>query len=373
VRVVHAVTLITPDGAFGGPVRVAVNQARELQARGHDVEIVAATSGYSDDVPTAMDGVPLSVFPARRILPGAGFSGLVAPGLMSWARSNVGSIDVLHIHAARDLITLPLARYVLSRGKPYVLQPHGMIDPSHRALSHPLDALVTRPVLRGAATVLYLTSNERAGLQEVARDSLQQLSELGNGVPGADVDRLPQQPPEVLFLARLQERKRPLMFVSMAEQLLGEGMDATFRLVGPDEGEGPRVRAAILGVGSPRLAWEGPVAPEGTLRRLSRAALCVLPAVNEPYPMAVLEALSIGCPVVVTDSCGLAPAIRELACGVVVDESLESLVRAVRDLLAESSRLESLSRAALPAARERFSMGPVVDELESIYQSAVEG
>ena len=47
VRVVHAVTLITPDGAFGGPVRVAVNQARELQTRGHDVEIVAACSGYA--------------------------------------------------------------------------------------------------------------------------------------------------------------------------------------------------------------------------------------------------------------------------------------------------------------------------------------
>ena len=144
MRIVHVVTLITPDGAFGGPVRVAVNQARSLQERGHDVEIVAASSGYAGDPPTAMEGVPLSLFPARRVLPGAGFSGLVAPGLVGWARSNLHKVDVLHVHAARDLITLPLARYALSRGTPYVLQPHGMIDPSQRALSRPLDAFATR-------------------------------------------------------------------------------------------------------------------------------------------------------------------------------------------------------------------------------------
>ena len=365
MRVVHAVTLITPDGAFGGPVRVALNQARELQQRGHDVEVVAASSGYAGDAPTEMDGVQLSLFPARRVLPGGGFSGLAALGLAGWARRNLQKVDVLHVHAARDLITLPLARYALSRGTPYVLQPHGMIDPSHRMLSRPLDAFATRRTLRGAAAVFYLTSTERAGLVEVARDPLRRLTELGNGVPGTDISRSPGRPPEVLFLARLQERKRPLMFASMAEQLLSEGSDATFHLVGPDEGEGPAVQAAIANAGSDRLAWEGAIAPEHTLERLSRAALYVLPAVNEPYPMAVLEALSVGCPVVVTESCGLAPAIRDLGCGVVVDESRESLVQAVRELLADPSRLETLSQAAVLAARERFSMGPVVDHLSA--------
>ena len=124
-------------------------------------------------------------------------------------------------------------------------------------------------------------------------------------------------------------------------------------------------------MGSDRLAWEGAIAPESTLERLSRAALYVLPAVHEPYPMAVLEALSVGCPVVVTESCGLAPAIRELECGVVVDESRESLVQAVRALLADSSRLESLSQAAVQAARSVSAWSQVVDQLEQVYRSTV--
>lgn len=371
MRIVHAVTLITPDGAFGGPVRVAVNQARELQERGHDVEIVAACSGYGAALPTAMNGVPLSLFPARRVVPRAGFSGLVAPGLMGWARGNLRAVDVLHIHAARDLITLPLARYSLLRRKPYVLQTHGMIDPSQRALSRPLDALATRRVLHGAAAVLALTAAERVSLAAVARGPLKHLVDLGNGVPAAEVERSVASPAEVLFLARLQERKRPLMFVALAAQLLAEGVDATFRLIGPDEGEGPGVRSAISRIGSDRLEWEGAIPSDATLPRLSRTALYVLPAVDEPYPMAVLEALSAGCPVVVTESCGLAPAIRELGCGVVVDETQDGLTRAVRDLLADRVRLERMSQAATLAARDRFGMEPIVDRLETIYRSAI--
>ena len=230
----------------------------------------------------------------------------------SWAGPDAtcAQVDVFHIHAARDLITLPLARYALSRGKPYVLQPHGMIDPSHRALSRPLDALATRRVLQGAAAVFYLTPWSDAGLVEVARDPLHQLTELDERRPQGRPREVTPAPSAGAVPGAAPGAEAALDVRVHGRAALGEGVDAAFHLVGPDEGEGPRVRAAISALGSERLAWEGPIAPESTLRRLSQAALFVLPAVNEPYPMAVLEALSVGCPVVVTESCGLAPAIE---------------------------------------------------------------
>ncbi len=371
MRILHVVTLVSPDGAFGGPVRVAENLARELISRGHDVTVAAAARGYAEGAtPTELGGAPLLTFPARRIAPG-GFSGLTAPGLQSWIRRHAAGLDVAHVHLARDLVTLPAAASLQRRGVPYVLQTHGMVVESSHPLARPLDAMMTRRVLAHAGAVLHLTPEERAGLLAVGAPE-RLLLQLGNGVPDVpDPAPLPQRP-EVLFLARLQERKRPQFFTRMARTLLAEGVDASFVLVGPDEGEGDAVRADVAAVGDEsRLRYEGPLPPTRTLERLSAASLVVLPSVQEPYPMSVLEAMSAGRGVVITDTCGLAPAVADTGAGIVVDATQQSLDDAVRGLLAAPGALASVGGRAHRAAQQVFGMRAVVDRLEESYAAAI--
>jgi glycosyltransferase involved in cell wall biosynthesis len=371
VRILHVVTLVSPDGAFGGPVRVAENLARELVRRGHDVTVAAAASGYTEgEAPRTLGGAPLLTFPARRIAPG-GFSGLTAPGLQSWVRQHSAGLDVAHVHLARDLVTLPAATSLGRHGVPYVVQPHGMVVQSGNPLAGPLDALLTRRVLDRAGAILHLTPAERAGLIAVGAPE-RSLRELGNGVPDVrDVAALPART-EVLFLARLQERKRPLAFVRMARALLADGVDASFVLVGPDEGEGEAVRAEVEAHGDPdRLRWEGALAPDRTLARLAATSLVVLPSIDEPYPMSILEAMSVGRGVVVTDSCGVAPAVAAHGAGAVVDSSQQALDAAVRDLLTRPGALADAGARALAAARTVFGIGAVVDRLEGLYSDTI--
>jgi glycosyltransferase involved in cell wall biosynthesis len=371
VRVLHVVTLVSPDAAFGGPVRVAENQAAALRARGHEVTVAATSRGYGDAPPTVLGGAPLRLFPVRRLVPPAGFSGMTSLGLLAWWWSALRAVDVVHVHLARDLVTLPAAELARRRGVPYVVQPHGMVVESDNPLAGPLDGLLTRRVLRGAEAVFHLTPEEQRGLETVGGRSLA-LERLGNGVPDvADLLPLPARP-AVLFCARLQERKRPVLFARTARALLDEGVDASFALVGPDEGQGAAVTAEVAAVGDPeRLRWEGPLDPSQTLGRMARASLVVLPSVDEPYPMSVLEAMSAGRAVVVTDSCGLAPAVAEHGCGAVVDASPEALRDAVRRLLADPAELARTGERAARTAREHFSMSAVAERLEAAYRRAV--
>jgi len=176
----------------------------------------------------------------------------------------------------------------------------------------------------------------------------------------------------VLFLARLQERKRPLAFVRMARTLLAEGVDASFVLVGPDEGQGDAVRAEIDALGDPaRLRWEGALPPTQTLARLAQASLVVLPSVDEPYPMSILEAMSVGRGVVVTDTCGLAPAVAEHGAGAVVDASQPALDAAVRGLLTRPGALAEVGARARSASRQHFGMRAVGERLEAVYADAI--
>lgn len=369
LKVIHVVTLISPDGAYGGPVRVAVNHVRELLAAGHDVTLATSYLGY-DQAPTEYDGVPVKAFPARRLIPGTGFAGLTSPALHKWLHNAVKSADLVHVHLARDLVTLPAANIARKAGTPYVLQTHGMIDRSSNPLAAPLDKVWTIPVLKNAAQIFHLTDREHADVIEVGGEGLQ-LERLVNGVPAADD---PAQGSEsgtrFLYLARLQARKRPQTFVKAAIAAAADLPDARFDLVGPDEGEGAEVQQLIEQSGrSAAIKMHGGLPPEEVANRMRQADVYVLPSVNEPFPMSVLEAMSLGLPVIVTDTCGLARSIQQAEAGIVIDAAQESLNAAVVKLGGDADLRARLGANALELTRQRYSMQAVASQLISTYRS----
>ncbi len=370
MRILHVVTLFSPDGAYGGPVRVALNQCSALRAEGHDVRVVAGVRGY-EQAPTEQDGVPLELFDAHTVIPKTGFSGLSAPGSIRYLLRSRHDFDVIHIHLARDLVVLPLAAIARSRRIPFVVQPHGMIVPSSNRAAPVLDAMAVRKSLRAASSVFHLTENERVGLTEVAGPNLA-LRQLHNGVP-SDEENRPASPdgaavPDVLFLARLHPRKRPVDFVRAARHILDRGVTATFTLIGPDEGEADAVDRLIDGVHIRRQdALPGGHAPE----RMRRSEIYVLPSVNEPYPMSVLESMSVGTPVIITEDCGLAEFVRRTGSGLVVEPTVEAIATAIETLLADLAGTRKMGARARAAVRAELSMASVTRTLTDAYREAI--
>lgn len=364
MRIVQVVTLVSPDGAYGGPARVAMNQSAELRRRGHDVTLAGCARGFTV-CPTELGTVPVRLFKARNMLPGAGFPGTGSPGLVRWFRTAAVGFDVVHIHFGRDLVSLPMAAIARRHGIPYVLQTHGMVIPSGHPLAPAIDAMWTRKLLRDARAVLYLTQQERDQLLEVARSPLR-LMALNNGVPESPAGHERSEPPEVLYVARMHERKRPLVFVEMAKTLLADRVDAVFTLIGPDEGEGSRLREQLQG--ESRIRWEGSLPPNEIAGRMSKASVYVLPSVREPYPMSVLEAMSVGVPVVLNADCGLAPVVARAGCGVVVDGGAAVFAGAVKSLLADAGLRRRMGDRGQATACADFTMSSVGDRLMSAYR-----
>lgn len=371
MKILQVVTLMSPDAAFGGPLRVALNQSKALQNNGHDVTVAAGSRGY-EVAPTHEQGIPLMLFPARTLIPKIGYAGMGAPSMLIWLRNHIHDYDVVHIHLARDLVTLPVAKLARSMGVPFVAQTHGMIDATDKLLAGPLDAFFTVPALRGAGTVFYLNGQERADLETVAGTGLS-LHELTNGIPESDDGdalALDERSPDVLYLARLQARKRPQVFVEAAKALLDNGSSARFSLVGPDEGEGSSVLEMIQSSGHRNsIHYEGSLPFDKTAERYRKSSVYVLPAIDEPFGMSVLEAMSAGLPVIVTDSCGLAPLIEEERCGVVVDSSAASLAKGIGWLLDNPTQAKAIGARGRAAARNRVGMSTVIEALEARYRA----
>ncbi len=143
------------------------------------------------------------------------------------------------------------------------------------------------------------------------------------------------------------------MFVDIAERLAAQFPTVRWRLVGPDEGEAEAVRRRIAGVNAD-VHWEGPLPVDRTSARMSRASVLVLPSINEPFPMSVLEAMAVGLPVVITESCGLAY-LEEQGALAVAQDTLDSLVIAVSSLLASTETRRAMGARAREVVKRDHS------------------
>ncbi|MEU8626342.1 glycosyltransferase [Streptomyces sp. NPDC048669] len=381
MKILHVVTLHTPDHAFGGPTRVALNLSKVQRAEGDDARIMALGDGFDGPLPTRVEGVPAHLYQARHLLPRFEVSGITSGPLLLAARRMMRGADVVHVHLMRDLVTLPAGLLALASGTPLVIQTHGMVDPTEKRVAQLTDLLGVRRVLRGADAVLHLTETERIDVNAVAAPvPLTRTVRLVNGVRPQERKpvRDPARPPTVLFLARIQERKRPEDFVAAMPAVLAEHPDARFVLAGPDTGAlaGTLRLARELGV-LDSLDHVGPLGHEEVLAAGRQADVYVLPSIEEPLGVSVLEAMSVGTPVVITRTCGLGPDVARAGAGRVIDSrpgedaaNARKVARAVLELLEPKANAEA-GQAAWELVGEHFTIDVVTRTLRRTYESVV--
>lgn len=369
MRVVHVVTLVSDDGTFGGPPSVAVAQLREMATRGHDVRLVSLWRGGTP-APRRIDTVPFVSRPARTVVPGRGCLGLMHPLLLWDLWRAMGRADAVHLHVGRDLVSLAALALARLRRVGFVSQTHGMVEPRTGMVARVFDRVYV-PLLRRARCCLVLTERERRALSAVLGAGHPPLLTLANGLrPSREArDERPRGDREVVFLARLHPRKRPEAFVEMAALVHKEIPEARFTLYGADEGSLEQVNRLVADRGlTDVVRYGGPLRHSAALEAYRGAAVYVLPSVNEPFPMTVLEALAEGTPVVCTDSSGIARELARRQAALVTDGSPEALAEAVGRLLGDEALRRRLAEAGLRAIEEVFSIRAVVDRLEAVYQ-----
>ena len=368
MRILHVVTLVDDRSSYGGPLTVAINQCRELIRRGHDARILAGWVGKGS-VPTHLEGVPAHLFRVRSVIPGMRFSGLLSLPMISWLRQNATSFDVAHLHTARDLVPLSAGTLLRRASVPYTTQTHGMVLPDPRPSARIIDRLLTLRVLRHATARFILTDIEDAALIDLLGTGSSTVR-LPNGIAVHDQARDASDHLDVLFMARLHPRKRVMDFAQAALALTEEGHNVRFSVVGPDDGDlatlGEFIAANPVLLG--RLVYEGPLPHDDAVPRLARAGIFVLPSVNEPFPMTLLEALAVGTPSICTESCGVAADLKLDDAALVIEPGVVPLTAALRLLIRNPSLRFAMSEAARQTARTRYSMQAVGTRLLTAYQ-----
>lgn len=272
---------------------------------------------------------------------------------------------------------------------PYVVTPHGMLDPwalAHRRWKKRLAGLAfeTRH-LRGAACLHALCVSELGAIRAagfknpvcVIPNGVEPAPQGHDVVPPAWRREIPGRAAILLFLGRLAPQKGlPDLLRGFAKaRAISAGQVPSGRpwhlvIAGwgeAEHSEGLRRLAHELGL-DPVVHFVGPQFGEAKERTLAAADAFILPSVSEGLPIAILEAWSARLPVLMTPRCNL-PEGFATGAAMRVDPEPESLARGLLDLfdLPLAQRHEMGKRGAQLVATH-FSWPGAAAKMEAVYR-----
>jgi glycosyltransferase involved in cell wall biosynthesis len=290
----------------------------------------------------------------------------------------IRSADVVHIHYVHAWSSLVAGLYSRMLGRPYVLQPHGGLEPYHMAKSTRVKTLfeLLSGTLRHASALVVATETEAAHITSAPR-SRQLLMPLGAPSPigHRSVRSHVKGAPRVLFLGRLAPKKRADVLLRAWPQVLDQIAMAQLDVVGPDTDrllDGYKVLVAELKLGASVTFW-GQLLGEDKSDAFAKATVFALPSENESFGIAVAEALSAGLPVVISKHVAIAEEVAAAGAGVVVPSlEPEDWAQALVDLLQDEAALAAMRIAARRLASERYSWERAGRQLTRLYRELLD-
>jgi glycosyltransferase involved in cell wall biosynthesis len=363
IRVLVVAARFAPD--VGGTETHIFEVTRRMAERG-DLDLTVLTTDRSGRRPARQQLAGFTVlrcraYPRRRDY-------YLAPGIYRQIRR--GNWDLVHcqgIHTAVPVLAMLAAR----RGRvPYLVTFHTGGHSSgirHRIRSIQWHAL--GPLLRGAAGVVAVSRFEQRIFQDACRIDASRFRIVPNG---GDLPRgaAPAEviPGRIVSAGRLERYKGHHRVIEALPTVRQSVPDATLQILGSGPYEG-QLRSLVSTLGLDTCVTIESIAPddrEGMAGALGAAAVVAALSEYEAHPVAVMEALALGVPVVGLDTAGIGDLVQDgLVRGVPTDASpaaiAQILVASLRGRLVRGgavlpswdSAAASLADVYLDAARAR--------------------
>lgn len=291
--------------------------------------------------------------------------------------------DVVHVHGLWMYTSVASNRWRARSGLPYLVSPHGMLDPwalrNSRFKKRVAGVLFEDRHLRNADCLRALCSSEASAMRAIGLKN--PICVIPNGV-----EILPRQEPAdppwrhqvpigsrvLLYIGRIHPKKNlPALINAWAlNDRLAKSGDWHIVIAGWDQGgheQELRKLATELQVAD-TVHFIGPIFDEIKEAALASAKAFVLPSLSEGLPMAVLEAWAAKLPVFMTDACNL-PEGFDANAAVRLPLGPVEMAGALNELLTLSPEsLETMGLRGFELVKDKFTWASVGAEMAAVYR-----
>lgn len=310
MKILHVVSSVWRGG--GGTSEVVSRLCRALKEGGHDVTLAAMRNPNLSDAASAAiaTGVDYKAFPRIK----RPQSLAISPVFSREVKRLVSDADVIHLHGCWMYPPWVAGWAAQKEGKPYLMMPHGSLNPealrTSRWKKRIVGMMIERPLLRRADGIVATSEFEAEGIRAYGVNGRMHIMPIG-----LDTKAIDQGERSVGLLNRLgcNARKKQLLFLSRISP--GKGLDMLadawrrinhvgwqLHIVGPDDRGYADVVKEIYKeyIVDGSVVVSGPIYGNDKFDLLKSADAFVLPTRSENWSIAVAEAMAAKLPVVCT-------------------------------------------------------------------------
>lgn len=283
---------------------------------------------------------------------------------------------LVHVHglrAAHPLLSWP-ARGALG---PVVYTVHGVHQlhlPWPRALKALANAAERRVIRRADRTVYVSESDRTLSHRHRLFDGTARIDVIRNGVSFADLPAPTGAAPEhdVVFAARLVEPKAPLVAAAVLARLAARGARCVLAGGGPLAPDCEALLRATPGGDAVRRLGE--LSRRESLALMASSRIVLMTSLWEGLPLAPLEAMALGVPVVGPALPGLSEVVAHAQTGLLLESrGIDDYVATVETLLADPPRLAAMAARGAARARAAFDRSLSSARYADLYDEVLRG
>lgn len=361
----------------GGTSEVVPRLCEALHAHGENVRVLTCEYGElsAAAIRAKKSGVDVRVYNRTGVM---GKMLRYSAQMQEEIDKHVRWADVVHLHGLWQWPCWAAGWAAWRNKKPYVMMPHGFLEPERLKISSVKKKIVgivcERQLLNRANGIVATSESELDGIRQYGIDRPAHIMPIGLDVNFYKCGKHGGQKAEnkALFFSRITPVKGLDMLADAWGRLQRDGAGAGWRLliVGPDDRGYTDVIKKVFAEKCPVGTYEfrAPVYGEDKYRLLSSVDALVLPTRSENWSIAVAEAMASGIPVVCTKGAPWKCLETEHA-GWWVDVSVDGVECGIRELIKlNDSQRQQMGCNGRCWVEENLDWRHIAQEMTNFYE-----
>ena len=372
----HVTASYKPAYIYGGPIMSVSMLTEQLTVAGHSTDVFTTTANGKKELdveiqtPLLIDGVNVTFY-ERITKDHTHFS----PALLSAIWRKAKEYDVIHIHAWWNLVSVLSCLLAIMQKVPVLVSPRGTLSNySFNNRNHIVKALIhqllTKPLLKKC--FIHTTSDyEYHAAQKLinARGffNIPNFIRLGQHNDTKVIET--KCCLKLIFFSRIEEKKGLDMLLDALIQV-----QVPFQLTIAGGGDNIYINKlkakAVENKINDSIIWLG-FQGENKFDLLFGHDVLVLPSYDENFGNVVIESLSVGTAVLISENVGLSTFVRENDIGWICQTNPASIAKLINDIFVQGEKLVRIRHNAPTLIEHVFSNEQLISEYITMYKKCL--
>lgn len=388
MKLLHISPSYYPAFRFGGPIQSVHSLNITLVQKNIQVDVLTTTAGNSKDSMNAwlhdcMNPDGWCHFDGIRVkyLSFVGYEHYnFSLQMVKEIWNFIDDYDLVHITAVWNFPVLAGALISLIKKKPYIISPRGTIYKETIHLKSTLFKklyfnLFAKHYLNKAAAIHFTTEDEKEKVIAYLKIKASSFV-IPNGI---DLNRIEHSAERkanlinkkyILILGRIDRKKGFDLLLPAFAKVIKEHNDLFLIIAGNTAV--PYNHAIMQLIQqfeiSERVVFTGEVTGDEKWALYKNALMFVLPSYSENFGMSVVEAMTCGCPVVISDKVGIYKEVADNNAGIIVETTIKSIEEGILKLLTDENLRNTIAANGKAMVEKYYNINKVAEQMIDVYE-----